>query len=100
MTHPDAIWLGMAILAVYRVGKMLSQEDGPFDAFAWFRSKFTGNNWFASGIRCFYCVSFWIGLLFSGLLVWRGVVGWIDVPLVWPALAGGAIVVEKYWGNR
>lgn len=99
MTLTDAIVLIVAVFAVYRVSKMAAQEDGPFDIFSGFRARFTGNNWFSVGIRCVYCVSFWVALLFSLMLVWRGTVVWADVPLVWPALSGGAIVVEKYWRN-
>lgn len=87
----------LAAFATYRLGRMLSQEDGPFELFAWFRGRFTGNNWVATGVRCFYCVSFWVALLLSvGLFLLND----IDVPhilLVWPGIAGAAIVIEKYW---
>lgn len=87
----------LAAFATYRIGIMVSREKGPFECFQWLRDRFMGNNWVAEGIRCFYCVSFWVALLFSGLLAVLGYITPAELLLVWPGLAGAAIEIEKYW---
>lgn len=89
--------LVLAALGTYRLGIMVSREKGPFELFQWLRERFMGNNWVAEGIRCFYCVSFWVALLFSGLLLLLGSITPAELLLVWPGLAGAAIELEKYW---
>lgn len=73
---------------------MVTSEDGPFDVFISLRSWLGAYNldaqgqprsWTGRGIRCIYCVSFWIGLL-CGLLVVFGYGKWL-VPMAVPALA-------------
>lgn len=87
----------LAAFATYRLGYMFSQEDGPFDLFVWYRSKVLKPQWFAVGLRCLYCVSFWTGLLLGSLLVRLGYITLYDLLLVWPALSGAAVVLDKYW---
>lgn len=86
-----------AVLATYRLSRAISQEAGPFDLFDRLRNLFLGNNWMAEGIRCLYCVSFWVGLSWGIYLGWRGLIEWIDVPLLGMAFSGGAIILDKYW---
>lgn len=98
---PEITWkivlLVLAALGTYRVGYMVSREKGPFEVFQWLRDRFVGNNWVAEGIRCFYCVSFWMALLFSGWLVLSGTLTPAEFLLAWPGLAGAAIQIHKTW---
>lgn len=49
-------------LVLWRVSKMITDEDGPFDFFSWLRSKIPQSNWVGRGVRCLWCISFWLGL--------------------------------------
>lgn len=44
---------------------MLSNEEGPFRLFERFRNLFTEPNWIGRGVRCFMCLSFWVGLILA-----------------------------------
>src|SRR5689334_11545658 len=71
----------IAVLAVYRVARMVAEEDGPAFVFKRLRAAHTDDKRsFAVGIRCFYCISFWVALPVALALVIVG--GW-DV-LLWP----------------
>lgn len=97
MNLPFWLYLVAGALGTYRVGYMVSREKGPFELFQWLRDRFIGNNWVAEGIRCFYCVSFWIALPYTLLLAVRGLIGPVDILFIWPGLAASAIVIHKYW---
>lgn len=88
-------WLlvALAILGTYRVGNMLTTEEGPFGLFEKFRNLFLTEGWLARGVRCFYCVSFWVALPLAILLA----TSLREFCVLWPGIAGGALVVEKYW---
>lgn len=61
-------------LTVWRIARMATMEDGPFDVLAKMRvwlGVHKQETWVHRGLACVACVSFWIGL-FAGL-VWRGV---------------------------
>jgi hypothetical protein len=91
----------IAVLAVYRVGRMVSEEDGPGFVFKRLRDSQTNDkSSVAHGLRCFYCVSFWAALVAA---VFVTVMGEADVwlwPLVWFGLAGGAAKVYEFWKAR
>lgn len=88
----------LAALAVYRVARMIAEEDGPAFAFKRLREAHTNDkSSVAVGLRCFYCVSFWVALVVTALLVIAG--GW-DVwlwPIWWFGLAGAAAKFYEYW---
>lgn len=62
-------------LAVWRMTHMLIHETGPWDIFTRLRDiigvefDIKGNpnplNHFATGFMCFYCLSVWVGFIFS-----------------------------------
>lgn len=59
----------MSALAVWRVAKVITEEEGPFSIFTKIRShaRVDGKyGWIGRGVYCLWCVSFWIGL-FTGL---------------------------------
>ena len=56
-------WFVVGVMAVYRISLLVTQEDGPFNLALMFRNLFTTPNWIGRGVRCFWCVSFWISFL-------------------------------------
>lgn len=54
---------------VWRVSKMITDEEGPFEVFVRFRDRFSQGTWFGRGLRCLWCISFWLGLFIG---VWLG----------------------------
>ena len=56
----------VASLAVWRLSKVITEEEGPFRLFTRLRASFPvdgKHGWIGRGLYCFWCVSFWIGLL-------------------------------------
>jgi hypothetical protein len=88
----------LAALAVYRVARMVAEEDGPAFAFKRLRDAHTSDKRSLDvGLRCFYCISFWVALPVSALLCVAG--GW-DAwlwPIWWLGLAGAAAKIYEYW---
>ena len=87
----------LAILAVYRAARMLTQdgEDGPFDLLAKWRDRVGQRTWIGRGFHCFYCVSFWAGLAAA---LWLGALGLLDwrlLPLAWFGFSAGAMILFK-----
>lgn len=97
------MWLTFiaAAFAVYRVGRMVAEEDGPAFAFRRLRGHFEDpRSSIALGLRCVYCVSFWAALPVALLLC---IVGGFD-PWLWPVwwlgLAGAAVKIHEFWRSR
>lgn len=70
----DALAFVILSLAVWRIARMATTEDGPFDVLAKVRERMgvhRQETWVQRGLACVACVSFWIGL-FAGV-AWRGV---------------------------
>ena len=88
----------LAAFAVYRVARMVAEEDGPAFVFKRLRGSFTNDkSSIAVGLRCFYCISFWVALPITVLLVVAG--GW-DMwlwPIWWLGLAGAAAKIYEWW---
>jgi hypothetical protein len=79
------------LLAVWRVTHLVQAEDGPFDLVFRLR-KLAGNGFFGKLMDCFYCASMWVALP-AGLYFGAG---WLQKILLWLALSGGAILLEKF----
>ena len=88
----------LAAFAVYRVARMVAEEDGPMFVFKRLRDAHTNDKRsFDVGVRCFYCISVWIALPITVLLVVAG--GW-DMwlwPVWWMGLAGAAAKLYEWW---
>lgn len=70
----DALVFVILSLAVWRISRMATMEDGPFDVLEKVRERMgvhKQETWIHRGLACIACVSFWIGL-FAGVM-WRGV---------------------------
>jgi len=86
--HP--YWLAIGILSVWRVTHLLYGEDGPWEVIVRLR-RAAGDGGWGSLLDCFNCLSLWMALPFAYLLG----AGWEERLLLWPALSGGAILLER-----
>lgn len=83
----------LAILAIYRVARMLAYEEGPWELFTRLRNRFVVDNWIGRGIRCPLCLGFWlaliaaVGLEATPLLVW------------WLGMAGAQAIIHLALGD-
>jgi hypothetical protein len=85
----DWFWFTIAVLGVWRVTHLLAAEDGPWDMFAWLR-KTVRRGISIKLFDCFYCLSLWVSAPFAFVLG----ATWLGRTLLWPALSGGAIIIE------
>ncbi len=87
----DLTTFAIAAFAVYRLARMLADEDGPFDLLSRLRSSIDPDQhtWVGRGLNCPLCVGFWLALP-TAILVAR--TAW---PLWWPALAGASDWLHK-----
>jgi hypothetical protein len=85
-----ALRLVVATLAVWRLTHFLAEEDGPWDIVVRAR-RMIGPGFLGQMMDCFYCLSVWIALPFT---FWVGH-GWSEKAILWPALSGGAILLER-----
>lgn len=80
----------LAVLAVWRLTHLLSEEDGPFDLVYRLR-KALGTGFWGHLLDCFYCLSVWMAAPFA----WALSPDWRMALLVWPALSGAACLLQK-----
>lgn len=90
----------MAALAVYRVSRMVTDEEGPWSAFTWLRSQPAPQTWLARGLECIMCVSFWVALPAALLLILLGYADTWLWPVVWMALSAVTVVIRKWEQKR
>ena len=83
-------WLVLGILCVWRVTHLLNAEDGPWNLLVRLRRRL-GNGFWGDLLDCFYCLSLWIAAPLAVLLGQ----GWKERLLLWPALSGAAILLER-----
>ncbi|HET7794888.1 MAG TPA: DUF1360 domain-containing protein [Rhizobacter sp.] len=80
-----------AVLATWRVTHLIVAEDGPWDTVARLR-RLAGSGALGDLMDCFYCASLWV----AAPLAWWLHEDWIARAVLWLALSGGAIVLEKF----
>jgi len=108
-------------LATYRWTAMLNNEAGPGDIFGKLRTRLGvkfdqysnpyGTNWISEGMLCFYCLSVWVALFISGIIVVFIIYGRLtnhEPPLTFIeaallvllpfAMSGGAVYLKKAVG--
>ncbi|HEV2500934.1 MAG TPA: hypothetical protein VGY31_15295 [Terriglobia bacterium] len=83
-------WLALGTLGVWRLTHLLNAEDGPGDVLVRIRH-WAGYGFWGSLLDCFYCLSLWISAPFAYMLG----AGWKEKLLLWPALSGAAILLER-----
>lgn len=59
----DIFTLLLCALATYRLTRIILMEDGPFDLVLKLRAVADpdGRTWLGKGLRCPWCISFWLG---------------------------------------
>ena len=90
----------VATFGVYYLSYSISNPeiDGPWNILKKLRGMWTEqNDWKARGIRCCVCVSFWVGLAAALALTGFGFISVWACPVVWLGLAGGSVVLARYW---
>jgi hypothetical protein len=86
----------IAALAAYRVARMIAMEDGPFDCFSRFRSKFdkprgTPRNWIERGVECPLC----LGAYTSAVMLGLSYLDYAVYGVVWLAVSGLQVAIQK-----
>ena len=78
-------------LATWRAARLLTQEDGPFDSIAKFRTRYP----LGGLMTCIYCMSIWVGS--GAYLLW-----YYSVPHVLEigAIAGAAMLLHRHTGGN
>ena len=82
--------LTVGALAVWRITHLLHAEDGPWNLIFRLR-RAVGNGFWGGLLDCFYCLSIWVA---APIALWAGS-DWPDRALLWPALSGAAILLER-----
>lgn len=82
--------LVLGVLGVWRVTLLLNAEDGPADVFVRLR-RAAGAGALGDLLDCFNCLSLVIAAPFAAI-IGRG---WEERGLLWFALSGGAIALER-----
>lgn len=83
-------WLLLALLGVWRITHLLHAEDGPWKLLRRFRESLR-NTLVGDAFDCFYCLSIWIAAPFA----WLVGESWKERALLWPAISGAAILLER-----
>jgi hypothetical protein len=83
-------WLVLGVLSVWRVTHLLNAEDGPWQAVVRLR-RLIGSGFWGDLMDCFLCLSLWV----SAPLALALGDSWKESVLLWPALSGGAILLER-----
>ena len=87
--------LTLGALCVWRITHLLSREAGPGAALGKLRLA-AGTGFWGQLLDCFYCLSLWVAAPVT-LLVGHG---WKEYALIWPALSGAAILLERVSAGR
>lgn len=80
----------IAVLCTWRLTHLLQAEDGPWDISVRIR-RAAGDGFFGRLLDCFACLSLWIALPAAWIIHQNA----IDLVLLWPALSGGAMLLER-----
>jgi len=83
-------WLILGILAVWRIGYLLTSEAGPWNSVGRMRQGLQ-KAFHTELVTCLYCMSIWIA---APLAFFIGD-SWKERLVLWPALSAGAIVLER-----
>ena len=80
----------LATLCVWRITHLSNAEDGPGRVLVHFR-RLLGNGFWGELADCFHCLSLWVSAPFAWLLGGA----WTEKLMLWPALSGAAILLER-----
>ncbi len=92
MTEETSPWFAftLAVLATWRVSRLLFREDGPADVIFYLR-KYLADSFFGRLMDCFGCLSLWVSVPFALFVTSRP----LELVVVWLALSGGAVLLEN-----
>ena len=85
----------LAILATYRIARMLAMEEGAFEIFSKIRKYLGGDEqdtWIGRGINCPLCCGMYVALVFA-LIIHPSLD--LNLFLIWLAIAGGQTFLQK-----
>ncbi len=88
-------WLVLGVLAVWRITHLLASEDGPWNLILCLR-KAAGSGFWGQLMDCFFCLSLWVAFPLAFALASN----WREGLLLWPALSGAAILLERITGPK
>lgn len=94
-TSSLCFWFVVAVLGVWRVTHLLAAEDGPFALIALLRDR-AGHGFMGQLLDCFNCLSLWVAAPFAVAVG----PSWNERPLLWLALSGAAILLERLSAER
>jgi hypothetical protein len=83
-------WLVIASLAVWRVTHLVQAEDGPWNIIVRLR-RLAGQSALGDLLDCFFCLSIWV----AGPFAYCVGASWRERVLLWLALSGAAILLER-----
>jgi hypothetical protein len=86
----DFTGLLVGILVVWRLTHFIQVEEGPWHVLLRVRRFISARSWHGP-FECFYCLSLWVAPIVA-LCVGHE---WMYRVLLWPALSGGAILLER-----
>lgn len=92
----------LAILASYRLARMLAMEEGPLEIFARVRNRFDPEQatWLGRGLNCPLCLGFWCSLVMALLLAHQdATMHRSETLLAWLAIAGGQTLLHL-WAEK
>ncbi len=84
------LMLVLAALATWRVGHLLVHEDGPWDLATRLRARAAGSE-LGRALDCLNCTSLWLA---APLAAWLAPTLAL-APIVWLALSGAAVLLER-----
>ena len=90
----SGVLLAAAVLATWRVTHLVAAEDGPWDVIARLLARAPGP--VGRLMDCFYCLSLWVAVP-AAILIGPD---WFVRGLAWPAISGGAILLERLTASR
>jgi hypothetical protein len=91
----DGLTLILAALAVYRISRMITDEEGPFMVFTKLRGLAAPDTWVGRGLECIMCVSVWVALPVALWIDWS-----LNWWLTWLALSSVTVVIRKWEQKR
>jgi hypothetical protein len=81
----------LAALAVYRVSRMLTDEEGPWSVFMRLRARIGAETWLSRLFECIMCMSVWVALPVALWIDWTG-----EWALTWLALSAVVVIIRKW----
>jgi hypothetical protein len=81
----------LSALFVYRLSRMLTDEEGPFKVFTKLRGLAKPDTWVGRGMECIMCVSVWVAL---PVALWIDLAG--EWALTWLALSAITVIIRRW----